>query len=191
LVSGIEKEAVPSPESEWKSGSPPTTKTNSVRFGMNTATPVQIPPPARLRKLGARTAVSKKAARKHPGRKRGRLPKITTAPVLNGAAPRRLILRCWYSLGDITLLTAAVRELHRAHPGRFLTDVRTPFDDLWLHNPWLTPMADGDGEVIECDYALLSESNHAPYHAIHSFTVEIDDMRPTGGAFCVNLLAYE
>ena len=60
-------------------------------------------------------------------------------------ARTRLILRCWYSLGDIVLPTAAVRDLHRAHPGQFLTDIRTPFDDLWLHNPWLTPM--GDDEV--------------------------------------------
>ena len=85
---------------------------------------------------------------------------------------RKLILRCWYSLGDITLLTAAVRELHHAHPGRFLTDLRTPFDDLWLHNPHLTPIRDGEdgAEIIECGYALLSESNTAPFHAIHSFT---------------------
>ena len=86
------------------------------------------------------------------------------------AGKRRLILRCWYSLGDITLLTAAIRELHRAHPGKFLTDLRTPFDDLWLHNPHVTPLHDGDGEVIECGYALLGESNTAPFHAIHSFT---------------------
>ena len=83
---------------------------------------------------------------------------------------RKLVLRCWYSLGDITLLTAAVRELHHAHPGKFLTDVRTPFDDLWLHNPHVTPLRDGEGEVIECDFALLKESNRAPYHCIHSFT---------------------
>jgi ADP-heptose:LPS heptosyltransferase len=83
---------------------------------------------------------------------------------------KKLILRCWYSLGDIVLLTAAVRELHRAHPGKFLTDLRTPFDDLWLHNPHVTPIHDDEGEVIECDYALLDESNTAPFHAIHSFT---------------------
>jgi ADP-heptose:LPS heptosyltransferase len=82
---------------------------------------------------------------------------------------RKLILRCWYSLGDITLLTAAVRELHRAHPGKFLTDVRTPFDDLWLHNPHVTPLRDDEAESIKCDYTLLNESNTAPFHAIHSF----------------------
>lgn len=86
---------------------------------------------------------------------------------------RRLILRCWYSLGDIVLLTAAVRDLHRAYPGQFLTDVRTPFDDLWLHNPWITPLRDSEAETVECDFALLEESNRAPYHAIHSFTEDL------------------
>jgi hypothetical protein len=38
---------------------------------------------------------------------------------------RKLILRNFQSPGDILMLTAAVRDLHRAHPGEFLTDVRT------------------------------------------------------------------
>ena len=89
-------------------------------------------------------------------------------------AVRRLVLRCWYSLGDIVLLTAAVRELHRAHPRQFLTDVRTPFDGLWLHNPWITPVRDDEGETVECDYALLDESNRAPWHAIHGFIEQLN-----------------
>ena len=110
-----------------------------------------------------------------PARKSSRrkvaTPRAPVAENRNGAtkAAKRLIFRCWYSVGDIVLLTAALRDLHRAHPGRFLVDVRTPFDDLWLHNPWLTPMGDDEGEVVECDYALMEESNHAPYHAIHGF----------------------
>ena len=111
----------------------------------------------------------------------GRLPAANGKPELPAARPilrlphphegkRKLILRCWYSLGDITLLTAAIRELHHAHPGRFLTDLRTPFDDLWLHNPHVTPLREDEAEVIECNYALLSESNTAPFHAIHRFT---------------------
>ncbi len=89
-------------------------------------------------------------------------------------AVRRLVLRCWYSLGDIVLLTAAVRDLHRAYPRQFRTDVRTPFDALWLHNPWITPVRDDEGETVECDYALLDESNRAPYHAIHGFIEQLN-----------------
>ena len=113
----------------------------------------------------------KRAATRDEKRTAAPRPKPPLIPHAH-AGKRKLILRCWYSLGDITLLTAAVRELHRAHPGKFLTDLRTPFDDLWLHNPHVTPIHDSDpeAEVIECNYALLSESNTAPFHAIHSFT---------------------
>ena len=34
----------------------------------------------------------------------------------------------------------------------------------------MTPLREDEAEVIECDYALLDESNTAPFHAIHSFT---------------------
>ncbi len=70
------------------------------------------------------------------------------------------------------MLTAAVRDLHRAHPGEFLTDVRTPCPDLWLNNPYLTPLdeADPDVEVIECHYPLIHLSNQTPVHFLQGFT---------------------
>ena len=45
---------------------------------------------------------------------------------------RRLILRSFQSPGDVVMLTAAVRDLHAACPGQFVTDVRTSADALWL-----------------------------------------------------------
>lgn len=100
--------------------------------------------------------------------------RVTTATNGTAVAERRLMLRCWYSLGDITLLTAAVRDLHRAYPRQFRVDVRTPFNDVWLHNPWLSPMRDDEGEVVECEYALMDESNRTPYHALHGFVEHLN-----------------
>ena len=60
--------------------------------------------------------------------------------------------------------------MHQLHPGKYLTDLRTPFDDLWLHNPYLNPVREGEGRVVDCDYALLDQSNTAPWHCIHGFT---------------------
>jgi hypothetical protein len=54
--------------------------------------------------------------------------------------PEKLILKNSQSAGDIVMLTAAVRDLHRCYPGRFLTDVRTSCSDLWIGNPHLTPL---------------------------------------------------
>jgi ADP-heptose:LPS heptosyltransferase len=84
---------------------------------------------------------------------------------------RRLILRTFQSPGDVVMLTAAVRDLHRAHPGRFVTDVRTSADDLWRHNPRLTPLREGDAgvEVIDMHYPLIHHSNQRPYHFLHGY----------------------
>jgi ADP-heptose:LPS heptosyltransferase len=84
---------------------------------------------------------------------------------------RKLILRNFQSPGDIVMLTAAVRDLHAAYPGRFLTDVRTPCPALWENNPHVTALREQDPgvEVIDCHYPLIHRSNHAPYHFLHGF----------------------
>lgn len=84
---------------------------------------------------------------------------------------RKLILRNHLSPGDILMLTAAVRDLHRTHPRQFQTDVRTPCPALWEHNPYITPMKESDAEVevIDCHYPLIHQSNQLPYHFIHAF----------------------
>lgn len=83
----------------------------------------------------------------------------------------RLILKSHLSPGDVLMLTAAVRDLHRAYPGRYLTDVRTSANALWEHNPHLTRLdeQDRDVRVIEMHYPLIHESNSRPYHFIHGY----------------------
>jgi hypothetical protein len=84
---------------------------------------------------------------------------------------RRLILRSFQSPGDVVMLTAAVRDLHAAHPGQFATDVRTSADGLWLSNPHLTRLEerDSDVRVLEMHYPLIHQSNQRPYHFIHGY----------------------
>ena len=99
---------------------------------------------------------------------------------------RKLILRNFQSPGDIVMLTAAVRDLHRRHPGEFLTDVRTSCPALWENNPWLTPLSldAWDVEILDCHYPLIHRSNQAPYHFLHGFIEYLNerldlDIRPT------------
>lgn len=89
--------------------------------------------------------------------------------------PLKLILGNGQSPGDIVMLTAAVRDLHRRHPGRFLTDVRTPCPALWEHNPWLTPLADDDpeAEFVACEYPLIHYSNERPGHFVQAFHADL------------------
>ncbi len=69
------------------------------------------------------------------------------------------------------MLTAAVRDLHRAYPGDFVTDVRTPCPALWENNPDITPLdeADRGTEVVDCHYPLIHRSNSAPVHFLDGF----------------------
>ena len=84
---------------------------------------------------------------------------------------RKLILKCGLSPGDIVMLTAAVRDLHRAYPGQYVTDVRTACPDLWENNPYLTYLSEDDSEaqLIDCSYPLIDRCNEAPYHCLHGF----------------------
>ena len=88
---------------------------------------------------------------------------------------RKLILKNFLSPGDILMLTAAVRDLHAAHPGDFLTEVRTSASALWENNPYVTSFGpDTDAEVLEMHYPLINRSNQAPYHFIHGFVQDLE-----------------
>jgi ADP-heptose:LPS heptosyltransferase len=95
-------------------------------------------------------------------------------------AKRRLILQSHYSLGDIVLMTAAVRDLHRCYPRQFITDVRTSWPELWENNPYLKRLGESDPRVqtLSLDYPLIHFCNHVPYHAIHGY---IDSLNETLG----------
>src|SRR6516162_7220563 len=90
---------------------------------------------------------------------------------------RRLILANFQSPGDIVMLTAAVRDLHRCYPGQFLTDVRTPCPHLWENNPYLTPLNENDPNVtlLRCDYPLIHQSNDLPVHFLQGFVEYLNE----------------
>src|SRR5687767_8939811 len=69
------------------------------------------------------------------------------------------------------MLSAAVRDLHHAYPGRFQTDVRTSADAIWEHNPHVTRLQESEAGVRSLDmhYPLIHQSNQRPYHFIHGY----------------------
>jgi hypothetical protein len=89
---------------------------------------------------------------------------------------RKLILTCDLSPGDIVMMTAAVRDLHLAHPGKFATDVRTTAGQLWDNNPYLTPLSERDRGVklVPMHYDLIHESNEGAHHFIHGFARHLE-----------------
>jgi ADP-heptose:LPS heptosyltransferase len=94
------------------------------------------------------------------------------------ALPRKLILTCDLSPGDVVMMTAAVRDLHLAHPGQFLTDVRTSAMELWENNPHLTPLSEDEPgvEIVPMRYDLIHDSNEGAHHFIHGYVRHLEDV---------------
>lgn len=85
---------------------------------------------------------------------------------------RKIILYNYQSPGDILMLTAAVRDLKRAHWDKFVIGVDTSCGEIWENNPYINPDLTKDvkdAEVIHCEYPLIHQSNQTPYHFIHGF----------------------
>lgn len=89
--------------------------------------------------------------------------------------PLKFILKSDLALGDIVVMTAAIRELHLQYPGKFITDVRTHFPAVWENNPYITQLKDDDpkAKTIRCDYPLINYSNQRPYHFLHGYTQDL------------------
>lgn len=90
---------------------------------------------------------------------------------------RKVIIESKLSLGDIVMLSSAIRDLYIAHPGKFLIDVRTPFPLLWTNNPYITRLKDSDPEVerIKAHYPLINKSRTTPYHFIHGYRKNLEE----------------
>lgn len=67
--------------------------------------------------------------------------------------PQKLILVNDLAPGDILLTSIAIRSIHKAHPNRYITDVRSPANELFLNNMYITPITnqnpEEEREVIE------------------------------------------
>lgn len=115
--------------------------------------------------------------RKHPP-----FPTCLSCPDLPGGEykAQKLIIRSWLSVGDVVTMTAAIRELHCQYQDQFVTDVRTPFPDLWANNPYVTPIEDDDQEaqLIQLSYSdhpwyNVHRSNQHPVHIIECYAADL------------------
>jgi len=72
-------------------------------------------------------------------------------------APRRFLLNYFHALGDTVVMTGIVRDLKRAYGDRIELSVRSAFDRVWDHNPYLTTFDPKDKSVVSCEFHI------APY----------------------------
>lgn len=72
--------------------------------------------------------------------------------------------------GDLLMLTAAIRDLHKAFPNKYIVDVRTSHLDIFLNNPYISKIKDGEEDVfIDIKSSLINTSSSCAKHFIHSF----------------------
>lgn len=73
--------------------------------------------------------------------------------------PYRVHVLYHYCPGDTLVSTAAIENLHRAYPGRFLTSVYTTCPEVWQGNPRITPLVPGSA-VVELRHLDSSRPGH-------------------------------
>lgn len=84
--------------------------------------------------------------------------------------PEKLLFFNDQSPGDVLMLTAALRDLHKTYPNRFITGVKTSCMPLWENNPYVTTLPEHDPvKVVHCKYPLIQTSNNRPEHFLHGF----------------------
>lgn len=88
----------------------------------------------------------------------------------------QLILKHNRSLGDIVVMTAALRDLHVSYPDKFETFVKTSCQEVWENNPWVAKGEPSeDAKVLNCEYGdLLKQSRFTPYHFLHGFRKDLE-----------------
>lgn len=90
--------------------------------------------------------------------------------------PVRLLICQSQSPGDIIMLSAAIRDLHRSYPGKFQTGLFLSKGNqaLFKHNPYITAMGRNEPEVnkLYAHYPLQQHSNSLPYHFVHGFRMD-------------------
>ncbi len=76
--------------------------------------------------------------------------------------PLKLILIQKQSPGDIMMATVALRDLHKTYPGEYITDMRTPCNEIFKNNPYVTSMPGGGDKEPEIIEALKANDKHPP-----------------------------
>lgn len=80
--------------------------------------------------------------------------------------PTPLLLKTDQAPGDAVVMTAAIYSLHKAHPGKFITAVESPYPDVFQHNPdvWQRKQTDIGVRMLHMHYPAIHDSNKRGIH---------------------------
>lgn len=90
---------------------------------------------------------------------------------------RKIIFINRNSPGDIIMMTAAIRDLHKTYPNEYVTDVDSPCPEIFEGNPYISKLDSKDPDVIrlETHYPLIHNSNRGSYHFIHGYRKHFEE----------------
>lgn len=97
---------------------------------------------------------------------------------------QKLILENPLCPGDVLVSTCAVRDLHKAYPGEYLTDIRCPSgcEHIFFNSPYITKIEDSDKEArrIRLSYEGIHKSGRSgkPFVSAHTEDLAIAIGKP-------------
>lgn len=98
--------------------------------------------------------------------------------------PEKLILENPLAPGDVLVSTCAIRDLHLAYPGEYLTDIRCPSgcEQVFENSPYITKIKDDDPDVrrIKLEYSGIHKSGRSgkPFVEAHTEDLAVALGRP-------------
>ena len=87
----------------------------------------------------------------------------------------KLIIRNTQSPGDYIVLSAALRDLHKAYPGRFVIGVDVPERAVFQGNPHIDMTLRAGGRKIVAKYPLIKVSNQSKLHFLWGFIQHLNE----------------
>lgn len=107
-----------------------------------------------------------------------------TGTPTNGFTPSPILLRTDQMPGDTVVMTAAIYSLHRAHPGKYLTAVESPYPEVFKHNPdviksnmWkgrtLQWVQDSNYKILQMHYPAIHQCNDRGIHFMQGWCEHI------------------
>jgi hypothetical protein len=92
-------------------------------------------------------------------------PSTISSREVGGWQPQSLLLKTDQAPGDAVAMTAAIYSLHKAHPGKYLTWVESPYPEVFQYNPDVVPMqCPADALPIHMHYPAIHKCNERGIH---------------------------
>ena len=88
--------------------------------------------------------------------------------------PERIIIKNTQSPGDLIVLTAAIRDISLACPGKFEFMINTSAPQVFANNPYLKNFPRAGAKEIKANYPLIHRCNQERRHFIWGFLEDLN-----------------